>query len=201
MSASNPQVDAYIERAEPFARPILRYLREVVHEAHPGIEETIKWGMPYFVRKGNVCGMAAFQAHCAFGFWKGEMVLGDAGPKVDEGMGQFGRITAVEDLPPRAQLLTWVRRAVELNEKGVKAPRPGAKRKEAPPVELHPAFEAALQGAPAARASFDAMRPSHRREYALWIAEAKRDATREKRIATALTWIQEGKSRNWKYET
>jgi uncharacterized protein YdeI (YjbR/CyaY-like superfamily) len=191
----DPKVDAYIDKAEEFAKPILRHIRDVVHEAAPEIEEAIKWGFPNFVRNGIVCHMASFKAHCSFGFWKAELLVPDAASR-DEAMGQFGRITSLADLPARGELIRLVREAVRLNESDVKAPARKQKREELAEPE---AFRAALDRSPEARSAFDAMPPSHRREYIEWIAEAKREATRDRRIATALEWIGEGKPRNWKY--
>jgi uncharacterized protein YdeI (YjbR/CyaY-like superfamily) len=191
----DPKVDAYIEKAEEFARPILRHIRAVVHEAAPEMEEAIKWGFPNFVREGIVCHMASFKAHCSFGFWKAELVIPDAARR-SAAMGQFGRITSVDDLPARAELIRLVREAVRLNESGVKVPARKRGREEL--AEPEP-LRRALDASPEARSAFDAMPPSHRREYIEWIAEAKRAETRDRRIATALEWIGEGKPRNWKY--
>jgi uncharacterized protein YdeI (YjbR/CyaY-like superfamily) len=191
----DPMVDAYIEKAEAFAKPILRHIRDVVHEAAPEIEEAIKWGFPNFVREGIVCHMASFKAHCSFGFWKAELLIPDAARR-EEAMGQFGRITSVDDLPAREELTRLAREAVRLNESGAKAPARKREREEL--AEPEP-FRQALDRSPETRSAFDAMPPSHRREYIQWIAEAKREATRDRRIATALEWIGEGKPRNWKY--
>lgn len=193
-----PRVDEYIENAADFARPILRHLREVVHAASPEIEETIKWSFPHFTSHGIVCHMAAFKEHCTFGFWKASLVLPEGDPTAAEAMGQFGRITAISDLPPRKTLVGYVRRAVELNRRGVKVPR--AKRsKRARDLEVPEAFRMALEWSPEAKATFDGFSPSHRNEYVEWIAEAKRETTRERRIATAIEWLADGKYRNWKY--
>ena len=62
------------------------------------------------------------------------------------------------------------------------------------------AFAAALKKNKKAQVVWEGFSPSHRREYIEWIAEAKTDVTRDKRIATTLEWLIEGKSRNWKYE-
>lgn len=200
MTRKDPRVDAYIRNAAPFARPVLRHLRGLVHEAAPGIEETLKWRVPHFVQDGIVCGMAAFKAHCAFWFWRGGEVVGAKAAVRGDAMGrQFGRITSVDELPPRAALLGWVRKAVELNAGGP-APRP-VTRKPPRPVVLPKSLGDALARNAAARAAFEAMSPSQRREYAEWIADAKRDETRERRIRTAIEWIAAGKPRNWKYMT
>lgn len=198
MSKSDPRVDAYIAKAAPFAQPILLKLRELVHAADPEIEETIKWGMPFFECQGIVCHMAAFKAHCAFGFWKAALLKDSGIPaKSAEAMGQFGRITSLSELPSEKALVALIRKAASLNDEGVKAPRrKGAARQ---PIASPPAFTAALKKHTKARAAFAALSPSHQREYLEWITEAKTDATRDKRIATTIEWLSEGKTRNWKY--
>lgn len=198
MGTTDPRIDAYIEASEPFARPILAYLREVVHAACPQAEETIKWSFPHFQHRGILCSMASFKQHCAFGFWKGSLILGPGGKSV-EAMGQFGRITRIEDLPPREVLEGYVREAARLNEEGVRSPtrsKPAEPRPEAPiPDDL----AAALAASDAARATFEGFPPSQRREYVEWITEAKTDATRRRRLEQAVEWMAEGKRRHWKH--
>ena len=201
MPERDPRVDAYIEKADPFARPILRHIRQVVHQACPGVQETMKWSFPHFEYHGLLCSMAAFKQHCAFGFWKGAQVIsGTSGPKTDA-MGQFGRITSVEDLPNARTLASYVKHAATLNAEGVKEPkRDVEERAPRRPVKVPADFAAALLRNRKAAAAFQAFSPSHRREYVEWIVEAKRDETRRRRIATAIEWIAEGKGRNWRYE-
>jgi uncharacterized protein YdeI (YjbR/CyaY-like superfamily) len=192
----NPKVDAYIAKAPPFARPILEKLRRLFHEACPGIEEQIKWGCPSFEYKGMVGGFAAFKAHATFGFWRQDVLPDPRG--LFRSKGPMGaRVTDAAQLPSDAVLLSYIRRAVKLNESG---PPPRAKSKPKPPVEVPDDVRAALRKNPKARAAFEAFPPSHRREYVEWIVEAKRDETRRKRLATALEWMAQGKSRNWRYE-
>jgi uncharacterized protein YdeI (YjbR/CyaY-like superfamily) len=188
------RVDAYIARSADFARPILSHLRTVVHEACPDIEETIKWGFPFFQRQGALfCYMASFKQHAAFGFRRGALVLGKEKAS-ERAMGQFGRITSVDDLPPRKTMVGYVKKAAALNEAGVKPARK-------PKAVAAPAdFLAALKKNTKARKIFEAFPPSHRREYVEWITGAKREETRQRRIATALAWLAEGKSQNWRYE-
>jgi uncharacterized protein YdeI (YjbR/CyaY-like superfamily) len=204
MSHRDPRVDAYIAKAAPFARPILEHARAVVHEACPGVEETIKWGMPTFMSGGGIlCGMAAFKAHASFGFWKHALVVGEAakGEGVERvGMGSFGRLETVRDLPPKKQLVAYVKKAAALNAQGAKATAPARKAAAPKPAPVPtPEFAAALRGNKAAAATFKAFPPSHQREYVEWIAEAKREDTRDRRITQAVEWLAEGKQRNWKY--
>jgi uncharacterized protein YdeI (YjbR/CyaY-like superfamily) len=198
MSQRDKRVDAYIAKAAPFARPILEHVRAVVHEACPDAEETIKWGMPTFTcGDGILCGMAAFKAHASFGFWKHALVVGEG--EAQAGMVSFGKLETVHDLPPKKQLLAYVKKAAVLNAQGVKAApaRKSAAPKPAP--EPTPEFAAALRKHKAAAAAFKAFSPGQQREYVEWIAEAKREDTRDRRIAQAVEWLAEGKQRNWKY--
>jgi uncharacterized protein YdeI (YjbR/CyaY-like superfamily) len=206
-SQMDAKVDAYIAKAQPFAQPILNHLRKLVHKGCPGVEEAIKWSMPFFVYRGAILGnMAAFKEHCSFGFWGQEIgaVLREAGVVQDGGMGTLGRITSVKDLPSEKEMLGWIREAAGFIDRGeytspiaarskvVKAPKSAPK--------TSPEFAAALKKNKKAAAVFEAFSPSCKREYVEWIAEAKREETRDKRIAQAVEWIAEGKQRNWKYQ-
>ena len=193
----DPRIDAYIARAQPYARPILEHVRERVHAVAPEAEETMKWSAPGFTVDGKILlMMAAFKAHAALNFWRGQELRGDAANA--DAMGQFGKLTSLADLPPDAELDRLIREAADL-AKTAPAPRK-VKHAPKPPPDLHPAFAAALDSAPKAKATLDGFSPSARRDYLEWIAEAKQDATREKRIATAIEWLSEGKKRHWKYE-
>jgi len=200
MGTRDKRVDAYIAKSAAFAQPILRELREIVHQGCPDVQETMKWSMPHFDYKGMLCGMAAFKQHCTLGFWKSKLLFDGKDEQSREAMGQFGRITSLKDLPPKRVLIGYVRKAAELNEQGVKVPtkpKPLSERKEL----LVPAyFTAALKKNKRALATFEAFPYSHKKEYVEWVTEAKTDDTRRRRLATAVEWLAEGKSRNWKYE-
>jgi uncharacterized protein YdeI (YjbR/CyaY-like superfamily) len=197
MAALDPRIDAYIARSAEFARPLLTHLRAVVHGGCPEVEETIKWGMPSFTYRGKIlCGMAAFKQHVGFGFWQGEQIEGAA--RSEQGMGQFGRITRLADLPGKRELTGFIKQAMALIDSG--STRPASKAAEArPALEVPEDLAAALQGNATARAHFEAFPPSYRRDYIEWIVEAKRAETRQRRLQQTLEWVAEGKSRNWKY--
>ena len=196
MGTRDPRVDAYIERSAPFAQPILEHIRSVMHEACPDVEEAMKWSMPHFMYHGMLGGMSAFKAHCAFGFWKGTLIV----PEQEEAaMGQFGRIESIKDLPPRRKFVGYVKKAMKLNEEGVAAPR-AARSTPKKPLPMPSDLAKALGRNRKARATFDAFPPSHRREYIEWITEAKREDTRARRVDQAVEWMADGKSRNWKYQ-
>lgn len=197
----DPRIDAYIAKAEPFARPILEHLRAIVHRGCLDIDETMKWSFPHFDYKGIVCSMAAFKAHCAFGFWKGSLLFKNDEAKEGESMGQFGRIRALSDLPSDKVLISYVRKAVELNVAGIKVldpPKPNSGRIERP--EVPGDLAVALKKNAKARTTYENFSPSKQKEYVEWLIGAKRDATRQQRLATAIEWMADGKSHHWRYE-
>jgi uncharacterized protein YdeI (YjbR/CyaY-like superfamily) len=203
----NPRIDVYIAKSRPFAQPILEHLRQQVHKACPGVVETIKWSRPFFEYKGVILGnMSAFKEHCSFGFWGEEIAAVLRAEKLlqPDAMGSLGRLTRVEDLPSSKQMLSLLRRAVAFIDSGQYTSPIAARNKVAkapkPDAEAPPEFMRALKASKKASAAFAKLSPSCKREYVEWIANAKREETRDKRIATAIEWISEGKQRNWKYQ-
>jgi len=195
----DPRIDAYIRKAAPFARPILTRVRRVMHSALPDVEETLRWGHPTFMHKGLLGGFAAFKQHATLGFWKHALLVKQL-PKVDgKGMGNFGRLTSVDELPSDAALARLVKAAAKLNADGTKMPRPKGPKK--PPVRTPAYLVGALQKNRKALATYEAFPEGKRRDYVEWLTEAKTDTTRAKRLDTAIAWMAEGKSRNWKYES
>jgi len=194
---TDARIDVYIARQADFARPILDHLRAIVHAACPDSEEAMKWSSPTFMYRGQIlASMAAFKAHATFGFWKGKLVVGEAETRMT-GMGQFGRLTSIEDLPGPEALADLVRKAMKLADEGVKAPR---NKYPKGPISVPDDLRAAMGGNAAATATFDAFPPSCQRDYVDWVSEAKREETRARRIAQTVLWLAEGKRRNWKYE-
>ena len=201
MAKKDSRVDACIAKSAPFAQPILKHIRKLVHAGCPEVEETIKWQFPSFMYKGMLCGMAAFKNHCTFGFWKHELIFGKeklAANGEERGMGQFGRITSLSDLPKDEVLLGYIKEAVRLNDEGIKAPSRAKPKKKAPLV-VPDYFMKELKRNKQALAVFEAFSYSHKKEYTEWITEAKAEDTRKRRLETAIQWMTEGKARNWKY--
>ncbi len=191
-------MDEYIDQASSFARPVLRRLRRIVHSACPNVEETIKWNFPHFEHRGILCGMAAFKHHCAFGFWKAELIFD--GNKLSDrtAMGHFGRITSLDDLPGDHTLIAYVRKAAELNEAGLKTlTRSKPRRKAKPKIPAY--FRAALGKNAKARKTFESLAPGQQGEYVEWLTEAKREETRKQRLEKSILCLSQGKPHNWKY--
>lgn len=201
MPKTEPKIDAYIEKAQPFAKPILEYIRETVHEYCPDAEEAMKWSFPNFLYKNRIlCSMSAFKAHCAFGFWlESEMKTMKEITKDREKNSMFnlGKITKIDDLPSKAQLKACIKEAMELTDMGVTLKKSTPSKTE---NEIPETFQNSLNANEKAKVIFQKSSPSFRKEYNMWIADAKTEATRNKRIQQAIEWILEGKSRNWKYE-
>ena len=200
MPTKDPRVDAYIAKAAPFAQPILEHLRKVIHQGCPEVSETIKWGMPSFNYKGPFFSMASFKQHAVFGFWKAALMSDTVlmeNARNENSMGHSGKIMSLKDLPSDRKMTAYLEEAMDLNDRDVKLPRP--KRAPKGDVVVPNVLTAALKKNKKAREVFENFSPSNRREYAEWIDDAKSDATRTKRLETALEWIAEGKPRNWKY--
>lgn len=198
MPRHDPRIDAYIADAAEFARPILERLREIVHSVGSGVDETMKWSAPSFVYRGKIlCGMAAFKRHASFGFWQHAQVMGEQAKR--DGMGSFGKLASLADLPPEQELVSLLRRAMALIDDGVPTPQTRKTAAPRPAPDVPADLAAALAANPAAQKVFSTLPPSHRREYIEWVVEAKRDKTRVRRIEQAVAWIAEGKQRNWKY--
>ena len=203
MGTRDPRVDAYIAKRASFAQPILKALREIIHEADPAIEEDIKWGAPAFMHKGIVCIIAGFKEYVGVNFWKGALIVPSQSRRAgdDRDMKQLEKMHSIEELPSRRKIIGYVQTAVKLNEGGVPTPNRG---KDAPirsraPLRTPPSLAKALARNAKAKATYDGFSPSHKREYVEWIAQAKTEETRERRIEQALGWMAEGKPRNWKY--
>jgi uncharacterized protein YdeI (YjbR/CyaY-like superfamily) len=194
----DPRIDDKISKSPDFAKPILNRIRKLMHLGCPEVEEGIKWGMPHFLYHGEIlCGMGSFKAHAVLGFWKGPLIVGK---DKEEGMGQFGCLTSVKDLPSDKVMLGYIKAAMKLTDEGVKSPTRGKNAKPKPPIKPPAWFLTALKKSAAARKHFEAFSPSRKREYLEWLTEAKTDATRDKRLAMAIAWMAEGKEYNWKYK-
>jgi uncharacterized protein YdeI (YjbR/CyaY-like superfamily) len=197
MGKRTKEVDAYIAKSPAYARPILTYIRDVVHETCPDVEETLKWSAPTFMHHGIMCGMASFKEYAALHFWKNELVV----PGTKDASGgptrQLGKLASVKDLPPKKVLQGYIRKAMELNEQGVKTPKAPAKKKKA--FAMPDYFMTAIKKNKKALAAYEGFSPSHQREYIEWIVSAKGEDTRDRRVEQAVEWMAEGKPRNWKY--
>lgn len=199
MATKDPRIDAYIAKAPDYARPILTHVRAVVHAACPAVQETMKWSSPHFDYKGQMlCGMAAFKDHAAVNFWKASLIEGLGPDAGGNARGNLGKIASLNDLPTKGTLTGYIKSAMKLNDEGVTVKRPKTKPK--PEAAVPKELAAALAKNKKAKAVFEKFAAGQRREYCEWVSEAKREETRTARVAQAIEWIADGKSRNWKYQ-
>jgi uncharacterized protein YdeI (YjbR/CyaY-like superfamily) len=201
MEKHNSKVDEYIEKSQDFAKPILNYIREIVHEFCPETEEAIKWKFPTFMYKNKIlCSMVSFKQYCSMGFWLHDEMktLKNLETDVEKtNMFSLGKITKLEDLPSKPQLKKIILEAIELTDMGVKLKKAAPTKTE---IEVPEYFKTVLAENKKASEVFEKASPSFRKEYIMWITDAKTETTLNKRMEQALEWISEGKGRNWKYE-
>ena len=201
MSQFNPKFDEYYAKSADFAKPIMEYLRQIIHETCPDVEEVIKWGIPHFDYHGDMmCIFAAYKNHCSFSIWKAALMTN---PKLKENikpeqtMGNMDKIKSLSDLPDKETLIAYVKEAMALNENGIKIVKPKSEKPKV--IQVPDYFSEILEGAPLVKAIFESKSPSFRKDYLVWIIDAKTEASRQARIEQALEWIAEGKGRFWKY--
>ncbi len=202
MKQSNLKVDEYISKSADFAKPILEYLRQVIHDTCPNVEEVMKWGIPHFDYKGDMmCILASYKKHCSFSLYKAALMTDPKlieSVKAGQKMGYMDKIKTQSELPARKVLVAYIKEAMALNEKGIKKERPKSEKPKV--IETPDYFTAMLKTRPKAKEIFETKSASFRKDYIIWISDAKTEATRQKRIEQALEWISQGKGRFWQYE-
>jgi len=184
MPTIDKRIDDYIASAQPFAQPVLRHFRKLVHTTCPDVVETIKWRMPFFEYKGTMCHMAAFKQHSVIGFWKASLFKDQSlviTAQSEVAMGHLGKITSLKDLPSDKKLIGYIKEAMQLNEAGAKLPKNSTTSTSTP--ELPDILVTAFRKNKKAQQLFEAMAPSHRKEYINWLNDAKKTETQERRLA------------------
>lgn len=202
MSKFNPQFDEYITKSADFAKPIMEYLRQIIHETCPEVEEIIKWGNPHFDYKGDMmCILAGYKHHCSFSLYKAELMSDKKiieSVKAGQKMGYMDKIKSLSDLPAKETLVAYIKEAMVLNENGVKKEKTVSEKPKV--IEVPDYFNEVLIANPLVKEIFESKSASFRKDYLVWIIDAKTEATRQKRIEQSLEWIAEGKGRFWQYE-
>ncbi len=203
MGQFNKEVDKYIVKMGEFAKPILTHLREIVHSTCPDVEENIKWGTPHYSYKGDhLCMMGGFKQHCSFSLYKAELMKDKAileSVKAGKKFGYMDKIKDITELPNKKILIAYIKEAMELNANDTAKPK-ALKGKSTVEVVAPKAFLEAIKKDKHANAIFENESPSFRKNYIIWVADAKTDETRQKRIEQSLEWIAEGKDRFWQYK-
>lgn len=198
MSNHNKKVDEYIFKMADFAKPILTHLRQIIFETCPDVEEDIKWGIPHYAYKGDhLVMMAGFKQHCSFSLYKAELMkdkMIQESVKAGKKFGYMDKVKDLSELPDKKILAAYIKEAMELNSSGISKPKVVKEKVE---VVAPKEFIEALEQDKIAFSIYESKSPSFRKNYIIWIADAKTDETRQKRIAQSLEWIREGKDRFW----
>ena len=197
----NTVVDEYISRQKPFAQEIILQLRDVIHQSSSVVSETIKWRHPCFESNGLVCAIAAFKQHVNFSFFKGKLLNDCAQLFSESDNNELAalKFTTLNDIPADDILINYLQQAIALNNLG-SASKKKVTRKDKADLTIPKDLVSALIDNSVADEMFSSFSYSKQKDYIEWLTSAKREATRTKRLNTAIEWISEGKSRHWKYE-
>ncbi|MCD0472277.1 YdeI family protein [Flavobacterium sp. JAS] len=198
----NSKVDEYIAKSEDFAKPILEYLRQIIHETCPDAAEDIKWGTPHYAYKGDhLCMIAGFKNHCSFSLYKAEFIKNKEiaeSVKAGKKFGYMDKLKSVSELPSKNILISLIKEAMTINEQGIKKEKTVSDKPKV--IETPEYLVEALNANKKAKEVWESKSDSYRKDYLVWIIDAKTDTTRQKRIEQSLEWIAEGKGRFWQYE-
>src|SRR5687767_13220129 len=166
MAKKDPRIDAYIEKAADFAKPVLKHFRQLIHKTCPDVEEAWKWSFPHFdYHGGPLAHMAAFKQHCAIGFWKASLMKDNEplmeAAKSESAMGHFGKITSIKDLPKDSVIIKFIHEGMKLNEQGIKIKPKAKKSTEAEPPDY---FMKALRKNKAALKTYESFSNTNKKE-------------------------------------
>ncbi|MFY0604387.1 MAG: YdeI/OmpD-associated family protein [Flavobacteriaceae bacterium] len=193
----NDKVTIYIEKKESWSNE-LTILRSILL-ALP-VDETIKWGAPTYTFKGkNIVGLAAFKNYCGLWFFQGmllkdsDKVLMNAQEGKTKAMLQW-RFYTLDDIDTKL-VKEYVLEAIE-NQKAGKIIKPQRNTK---PLVIPEQLQVALDNNTALKEKFESFTLSHKREYANYISEAKKEATKLSRLEKVIPMILEKKGLHDKY--
>lgn len=196
MNEASENITAYIEKATPEFKEVMIALRSVLNNPNFDIKEDWKWGAPNFNNEGMICWLAHFRNHVGMNFFKGTLIKDKYNLfthyREEKGNRQL-KFSDINQIIPE-QIEYYIEEAIKLNQENIKVVK--KEIDTSLPLDL----ETELNNNPKAKMFFESLAPSYKRDYIEWIEEAKREATRTKRLATTMEWLSEGKKKNWKYE-
>ena len=197
----NSEITDYIDSKDTFAKDIMEHLRRVIHQASPNLKEAIKWKHPCFEEQGLVCAIAAFKKHVNLSFFKGKKINDSYDIFADSNNNEVASLTftTIAEIPDDKILIDYIQQAIAINATEKKTPKKSVKKDKTDLIIPEDLKEQLSQNQEANNV-FHQFSYSKQKDYIEWITSAKREATRKSRLATAIEWIAEGKSRHWKYE-
>lgn len=195
----NPEAPALIDQGiaemEPFAQIICKKLRKLILSADTAIIEDWKWGPNYYL-DGMVCGFWGFKKHVTLTFFQGAL-LKDKKKVLLENPGNVHnrhmKFTDVKEVNEKL-IMEYLFEAIDNNRKGHKILETKEKIVDVP-EDVQKAFKKAK-----VLAYFEGLAFTHRKEYVMWISDAKKEETRRKRITQAIEKLNQKQSLNDKYK-
>ena len=188
-------IDEGISQMEPFAQKICKKLRKIILSADPDLIEDWKWGPNYYLN-GMVCGFWGFKKHASLVFFQGSL-LKDKKKILQQNPGNVHnrhiKYTDVKEIDEDV-ILEYLFQAIDNNKKGIKITE--AKDKTVViPDDVKKAFKTAK-----VLTYFESLAYSHRKEYMMWITDAKKEETRLKRITQAIEKLASKEMMHDKYK-
>ncbi|MEZ6062900.1 MAG: YdeI/OmpD-associated family protein [Planctomycetaceae bacterium] len=189
-------VDEYIAGETQWQKELMQ-LRKILNGTE--LEETLKWGAPCYTWRGkNLVGIGSFKSYCGLWFFQGALLSDPDGVLITsddnpaKAMRQW-RFQSAKDIRSRS-IRAYVREAVALQEKGQEI-KPNRNKS----IEIPRELKAALSADRRAAAAFENLTKGRQREYADYIAGAKRQETKTQRLAKIVPLILAGTGLNDKY--
>jgi len=187
-------IDEAINKAEPFAKAICKKLRTLIFTAEPNMIEDWKWG-PNYYSNGMVCGFWHFKNHVTFTFYQGA-VLKDKYKILQSNPGNVHnrhlKFTDVKEINEKI-VIEYIRESVSNNAKGIKLTETKDK------TVIVPADFKKLLSKNKVLPYFESMSYSHKKEWIMWINDAKKEETRMKRMDKAIVGLKGKQGLNDKY--
>lgn len=174
----------FFEKAQPEFQQLCIVLHDVIKAAHPEVKASLKWQMPAYDYKGLMMGVGAFKHKVTVFFHRGAEMEDPEGWFVGQEENKTMRsiqLKSIDDIPE--ELESYIQNAIKVNDAGkLKLKKLAPKPLPQIPQELTDL----LDENHLAKSYFDSLNKTHKREYIVWINSAKRQETRENRLAKTL---------------
>lgn len=182
--------EAFMKMPSPWREICIR-LRELVHAADPEIVEDWKWG-PNFNKNGMVCNVWGFKSHASLVFFRGSLMK-DGKKLFNYGENnKASRMIKFTDMKQvqanEKNIIAYIREAVKINSE-----TPVTVSKINRTIELPELLEKWFARNRKARAFFDSLSYTHRKEMIVAITSAKKEETRERRFKAVTEALKEGR--------
>jgi len=187
-------IDEAFSKFTGFQKEYCNHLRKLIHKAMPDVKEDWKWG-PNFNVNGMVCGVWGFKDHVKLVFFKGS-AMKDTYKLFNQGKENEGNRSinfSSADKIDDKKIIEYLKEAAEINRKGIKLVKKEIK------VVMPAILVKALNKDKASKTYFESLAPSHRRDYADYISQAKQEETQLRRLDKVMEMLTDKRTLNDKY--